>query len=109
MHLLMSGRVERWLSDQELRDNIARLVDLIGMTPVGELHIERGEDGLSGIQVIIQPLEESHISVHYISDYCCADVFSCRDFDDRAACEFILEAFLFMSLEERKLLRREFL
>ena len=108
MHLIMGGRIERWLSDQELRAKIAELVALIGMTPVGKLHIERDDDGLSVIQIITQPLEESHISIHYIADFCCADIFSCKDFDDQKACEFILEAFLFMSLQEKKLLRREF-
>ncbi len=108
MHLIMGGRVERWLSDEELGEKIAELVVLIGMTPVGKLHIERDDDGLSAIQIVTQPLKESHISMHYINDFCCADVFSCKDFDDQKACEFILGAFLYVSLKEKKLLRREF-
>ncbi len=59
---------------------IAEIVHAIQMTPLCEMLILKDKDLATGYD-ILQPIEESHISIHTADKYSHIDVFSCRTFD----------------------------
>ena len=105
MHLLIGGYVERQLTDRELYSMFPRLVDLLKVEAVTPLIVNKDDKGgLTAFQIIA----ESHISAHWLNDYCCADIFSCKDFDSIAAKEFLANELLFRDIKYCKLLQRGF-
>ena len=113
MHLLIDGYSEskELLQDEEfLRELLTDYPSQISMTRISDPHIIRYTDcepeewGISGFVF----LAESHIAIHTFVErsYVNVDVFSCKDFDTRAAAEDLRKRFKLtdwrMSLVERE-------
>lgn len=107
MQLLIDGKVKEQLSDIAVVAALKRLTELIGMTPVGDVLIERFEGRGLGISAV-QFLAESHIIVNYLHSAIAIDVFSCRDFDHYRALGFCYFTFE-MTEVKATLLRRDFM
>lgn len=97
------------LQDQDaIKRWIVEVVDVIGMTRLGPVHVEQVSDGplpgITGVQVITTSL----VSVHTITPGSIAhiNVFSCRPFDVSKATEFCVGFFNAAAHTARICLRR---
>ena len=104
MQQMIDGHVSRVLDRNELECAIMDLIEIIGMRAVGD-YVHRDTDiGPSAWQMIL----ESHVSVHYMAEYVCIDVFSCKDFDTYASAAFCIDRFKIQTIGNLCVLQRGF-
>ena len=95
MHLIVDGTVAEQLPDSEAIAVLPELALLIGMTPVGPVHIQyfdlpqHKELGISAVQFLAQ----SHIILNYFRNSIGVDIFSCNSFNVYTATGFCVIRF----------------
>ena len=104
MHQMIDGRVDRVLTEQELREILPALAKEIGMTPIGDVVVVNCPVGPSAIQFIL----ESHIAVNYIHRYVTVDIFSCKDFDAASTHRKAIELFHIVDVTKHLVFERGF-
>lgn len=108
MQVLIDGFIERQLDNLSLKWAICRLVEEIGMTPIGQVVIEPFPEYDYGVSAV-QFLAESHIVVNYWRNQIAIDIFSCKGFDQQKAVDFCIEHFLIREITRNQLIERGFL
>lgn len=110
-HLMISGFADNRIDDLvHVHQFLERLVDEIGMTKITQPYVFPysgllPEDrGITGVVIIA----ESHISVHTFAEkgYVFLDIFSCKNFDVKAAIDFSTNWFGFKEGFEQKVENR---
>lgn len=106
MHVVIDATYEgQPLAPFELCDLGKRLAYEIGMTPMGNAHVE-GESHEWGPSMI-QGLQESHWALHYmVPNTVAIDIFSCKPFDDRRALVWLWDRLSLRRLLSYRLIER---
>ncbi len=74
------------LTFEEGINTIKTILKDIQMTPINEIIYLKENDTTFDL---IQPIAESHISIHQKDNNCCIDVFSCKYFDEKILCKLL--------------------
>jgi S-adenosylmethionine/arginine decarboxylase-like enzyme len=77
MHVLIDGTAHTKPNIDLIRNMVAVIPDLIGMTKVGEPIVAKEKDEIIGIQIIA----ESHVAITAKGNAVWVDIFSCKEFD----------------------------